>query len=281
MDENFRVEYLKCGHCGNPLPVMGDCLSFQCETCQKYWMISEDGLKPLTVLRADLPSEYDREPVFLPFWVIEVDRDRMKESILSAMEKLHDKSYRIVTSEVEESGSPVEEFVRDLSGYNSLNPINNTGRMLGAVVEKVNIPNSSELVYMLRKIDGFERFNIFVPAFSAVNTYAYIKIGRLLTKRQPSLKLTRSERPGRPVMCSLHPSEAEIMMDYIFIATLPDSMQINWDFLSDIRLNAASPPMLVEFPFELKGHSYESLIGGFHIAKQLVHPYWEEEPSKA
>ena len=201
----------------------------------------------------------------------------MKKNIQSALGSIQEKSYKIVTSKVEEKLSFVEELINDFSGDD---PVIKTGRMIGAINEKVSIPNSSELIYMLRKIDKLERFNIFVPAFRAVNTYAYIKIGRLMTKRQPSFTLTRSERPGRPVMCSLRPSEAEIMMDYIFIATLPDSMQENWDFLSDIRLRADSPPRLVEFPFELHGHSYKSLIGGFHIAKQLVHPSWEEDPAK-
>ncbi len=278
MDNNYRIEYLKCGHCGNRLPVMGEYLTFQCETCQKYWIISANGLKSLSVLRAVLPDGYDGEPVFLPFWMIEVDRGEMKKNIQSAIGTLQKKSYEIVTTKVETKLSLVEELINDFAGKD---PTIETSRIIGGVNEKINIPNSSELAYMLRKIDELERFNIFVPAFRAVNTYAYIKIGRLLTKRQPSFTLSRSERPGRPVMCSLRPSEAEIMMDYIFIATLPDSMQINWDFLSDIRLSAASPPRLVEFPFEPRLHSYESLIGGFHIAKQLVHPSWEKDPAKA
>lgn len=277
MDSNYRIEYLKCGHCGNPLPVMGEYLTFQCETCQKYWIISANGLKPLSIVRAVLPDDYDGKPLFLPFWMMEVDRNEMKKNIESALGSLKEKSCTIVTTKVENELSLIEELI---NGFTGEDPSLKTGRMLGAIGEKVNIPNSSELIFMLRKIDKLERFNIFVPAFRAVNTYAYIKIGRLLTKRQPSFSLTRSERPGRPVMCSLRPSEAEIMMDYIFIATLPDSMQENWDFLSDIRLRAASPPRLVEFPFELRTHSYESLIGGFHIAKQLVHSPWEEKPAK-
>ncbi|MBN2070036.1 MAG: hypothetical protein JW814_01160 [Candidatus Krumholzibacteriota bacterium] len=267
MDNGYRIRDLKCGHCGNHLPVMGEYLTFQCDRCYRYWIISGDSLKPLSPARVVLPHDYDGEPVFLPFWIIEIDRDKMRRNIESACASLREISCAIVETGAEASPSLVDGIIDELTGRGKEA---RSKVIFGSVSEGIRTPESGELGFMLRKIDQMESFNIFVPAFYAANTYAYIKVGRLLTKQQPPFTVSTALGPGRPLMCSLRPSEAKILMDYIFIATLPDSIRESGDLPGMIRLEASSLPRLVEFPFELDGPSYRSLTGNFHIARQLI-----------
>ena len=52
MKDAFTVRPLRCDHCGSELPVMGQFVTFQCQNCFKYWILSPDGLKPIQVYRA-------------------------------------------------------------------------------------------------------------------------------------------------------------------------------------------------------------------------------------
>jgi len=277
MNNDYRIEHLKCGHCGNHLPVMGEFLTFQCERCHKYWIISSNALEPLSPARATLPDDYEGDPVYLPFWVIEIDRDDLRKNIESAIGNIREISSSVVQTKIENESSLIDELINDFTGDNT---VMKTTRIVSSVCDGVKAPHSSELEFILRKIEQLEHFNVFVPAFHAVNTYAYIKVGRLLTKRQPAFRASVSENPGRPLMCSMRPEEARILIDYIFISTLPDSILENGDFLEKIHLHASSSPRLVEFPFELQAHSYESLIGSFHIARQLIEPTHVSEPAR-
>jgi len=126
-----------------------------------------------------------------------------------------------------------------------------------------------ELSHLLARIGG-GTFRIFVPAFHSANTLAYIKIGKLLTECQPSLRARRQTEPGRPVTCSLDAGEAARLVDFIFIATLPESIQRYGDFIEGLRLNTSQAPRMVELPFERRGASLRSLYGGFEISSRIA-----------
>ncbi len=207
---------------------MGRYITFQCETCFRYWIITGSGLEPLQVFRSPAPGDSETETLLLPFWIIPIDSHLLRHGISQAREVLP----------------------------------------------------GSELNYLLDRIESHDRYSIFVPAFQATNTFAYLKIGKLLTRKQPPFRLVRAEDPGRPVMCALHPEEAVQLMDFIFIATLPESIQESGDFLKDVHLNATSPPRLVELPFEIRGSALYSVVGGFEISSRLVElPHAEKNRS--
>ncbi len=267
MNDYYKVEHLRCGHCGNSLPVMGQYVTFQCGTCNRYWIITPRGLEPMTVMRAELPEGYEGDPALLPFWVIEVDRKQLRDYIESTFAESQELTRTLVTTKFENDFSVLDRVIGDFSGED---PAIKNSQMLGAISHARNAPFSSELNHLLDRIDKMNGFNIFVPAFCAANTFSYIKVGRLLTREQPSFRIARSSQPGRPVMCSVQAAEAAVLMDYIFIATLPDSIQEKGEFLNDIHLEAASEPKLIEFPFEKKGSSLKSLFGGFEISAQTI-----------
>jgi hypothetical protein len=126
-----------------------------------------------------------------------------------------------------------------------------------------------ELSHLLSRIGG-GTFRIFVPAFHSANTLAYIKIGKLLTECQPSFRAQKQTEPGRPVTCSLDAGEAAHLVEFIFIATLPESIQRYGDFIEELHLNASPAPRMVELPFERRGASLRSLYGGFEISGRLA-----------
>lgn len=70
-------------------------------------------------------------------------------------------------------------------------------------------------------------------------------------------------------MCGLGPQDALRLVDYVFFATLPDSIMTCSGFMGGVSLEAASPA-LIEFPFLERSGSLESLVGGFHIQSQMV-----------
>ncbi len=124
-------------------------------------------------------------------------------------------------------------------------------------------------------IESASVLKIYVPAFRSPNTYAYLKVGRLFTRLQPSFTIVRSDGDGRPILCALRASEAIALIDFIFFATLPDSIQRKGEALEQVRLHPARPPRLIEFPFAARGASLVSVIGGFWISGRLV----EQAPS--
>jgi hypothetical protein len=243
MTETLCIKPLRCGHCGRELPVMGQLVTFQCPECSRYWVLSNDSIEPITVLRATPAdgSAYDAEEenIYLPFWVVEIDGKGLKIQI--------------------------EEAVKELQG--AVQAVLRTGYE-GEDVKR--IPMASEISHLAARIESLGIFKVYVPAFKSLNTYAYLKVGRLLTRTQPSFGLERSDGAGHPILCALRAEEAIALVDFIFFATLPDSIQSNGCFLEKIFLSPARPPRLVEFPFRERGASLVSIIGGFWISGRLV-----------
>jgi len=243
MTETLCIKPLRCGHCGRELPVMGQLVTFQCPECSRYWVLSRDSIEPVTVFRA-APADANAcaaggECVYLPFWVVEVDGGGLKIQIEEAVKELQSAAQAVIRT-----------------GYE------------GESVKK--IPVASEIVHLAARIESLGSFKVYVPAFKSLNTYAYLKVGRLFTRIQPSFGLERSDGAGHPILCALRAEEAVALIDFIFFATLPESIQSNGDFLDKIFLSPARPPRLVEFPFKERGASLVSIIGGFWISGRLV-----------
>ncbi|HVO77131.1 MAG TPA: hypothetical protein VMT60_04015 [Candidatus Bathyarchaeia archaeon] len=222
---------------------MGQLVTFQCPGCFRYWVLAKDALEPITVFRAAPQGAAVEagagDSIYLPFWVAEVDGAGLKTQIENAVKELQGASQAVIQ----------------------------TGFAGGTVVK---LPASSETAYLAARLASLGTMMVYVPAFKSLNTYAYLKVGRLLTRIQPSFALARSDGAGHPVLCALRAEEAVALIDFIFFATLPDAIQSNGDFLQRIHLAPARPPRLVEFPFKTRGASLVSIIGGFWISGRLV-----------
>lgn len=267
MSDEFSVRRLECGHCGTELPVMGRYVSFQCGTCYKYWMITSEGLRPLHVFRAVPKEDPDGEPLLLPFWVIPVDNHRLRDEVESSLARRREISMTIASTTVEAETDDFDELAMEIAG---IDPALKRAHFMRQISSVRKVPAGSELDHLLRKMESRESYFIYVPAFHTLNSFAYLKVGRIFTRRQPEYRITRSEKPGRTVMCALQAEEAVQLMDFVFISTLPDSIQESGEFLEDVHLEPSAPPRLVEFPFEAKGSALESLIGRFQISSRLV-----------
>ncbi len=244
MTEELIIRPLRCGHCGRELPVMGRLVTFQCPACLRYWVISRDTLEPITVHRAvpenaEESGGADDDHIYLHFWVADVDGAGLRREIDNAVKELQGTMQAIARTGMEAS---------------------NVKRL----------PASSEIQHLLGRIESLGALSIYIPAFRSLNTYAYLKVGRLLTRIQPSFALVRSEGTGHAILCALRAEEAVALMDFILFATLPESIQSNGDFLEKIHLTPARPPRLIEFPFRERGTSLVSIIGGFWISGRLV-----------
>ena len=268
MKDAFTVRPLKCDHCGSELPVMGQFVTFQCQNCFKYWILSPDGLKPMQVYRALPKGDPEGETIHLPFWVIELDCPDLRKQVTSTVTELHVKTQVIAGTQVElEKDNELESLVRENFGYDiSMRAV----KFVQEATKSVSVPTSAEVDYMLRRIESAGKYYLYVPSFKSVNTYAYLKIGRLMTKRQPGYRVEKSVGIARSILCALQADEALSLMDFVFFATLPESIQMSSDFMERIRLKPAGQPYLVEFPFEQRGSSFSSLIADFHISGRLI-----------
>lgn len=222
---------------------MGQLVTFQCPGCFRYWVLSSEALEPITVFRV-APQESAREAdeagrIHLPFWLVEVDGAGIKAQIEDAVKELQGASQAVLQT-----------------GF--------------AGVSVMKLPASSEMGFLAERLEKLGSLVVYVPAFKSLNTYAYLKVGRLLTRIQPSFALERSDGAGHPILCALRSEEAVALVDFIFFATLPESIQENGDFLQRIHLAPARPPRLVELPFRMRGASLVSVIGGFWISGRLV-----------
>jgi hypothetical protein len=267
MREAFKVMPLRCDHCGRALPVMGQYVTFQCRTCFRYWVLTPDGLRPITVYRAETPPEIEIEPILLPFWVVGIDRADFRAQVDLKLGELRESTRVIATAEFEMEKPAFEHFVM-AEQENTVEM--KRARFLSEASRTQHAPSAAEVEYLLRRIEGADDYLIYIPAFLSMNTHAYLKIGRLFTKRQPGYRAEKSSGLGRPVMCALQPAEAVSFIDFIFFATLPETIQMNGDFLKAIRLKPAWSPRLIEFPFERRGSSLVSCIGGFQISGRYV-----------
>jgi hypothetical protein len=268
MSDAFTVRPLRCDHCGSELPVMGQFVTFQCQTCFHYWVISPEGLKPIHVYRAIPKKEPEGETIHLPFWVIELDCPNLRTQVTTTVTELHEKTKVIAGTQVElEKDNELESLVRENFGYDiSMRAV----KFVQEASKSVSVPTSAEVDYMLRRIESRGKYYLYVPSFKSVNTYAYLKIGRLMTKRQPGYRVEKSSGVARSILCALQADEALSLMDFVFFATLPESIQMSSDFLERIRLKPVGRPHLVEFPFEQKGSSFSSLIADFQISGRLI-----------
>jgi hypothetical protein len=231
------IKPLRCVHCGAELPVMGQLVTFQCPACLRYWMISHDALEPIAVYRAEpegagKPAGATKDRIYLPFWVADVDSTGLQRE--------------------------VDDAVRDAA------------RVAAGSGGVAALPPAHEITHLSGRLASLGILRVYIPAFRSANTYAYLKVGRLLTRIQPSFTLERSEGTGHAILCALRAEEAVPLMDFIFFATLPGSIQKSGNFLEKIHLKPARPLRLVEFPFTERGASLVSVIGGFWISGRLV-----------
>lgn len=268
MNDAFTVRPLRCDHCGSGLPVMGQFVTFQCQTCFQYWILSSEGLKSVQAYRAVPKREPEYDTIYLPFWVIEVDCSDLRTQVTMTVTELHEKTKVIAGTQVElEKDTELESLVRENFGYDiSMRAV----KFVQEASKAVSAPTSAEVNYMLRRVESAGKYYIYVPSFKSVNTYAYLKIGRLMTKRQPGYRVEKSSGIARSILCSLQADEALSLMDFVFFSTLPESIQMSSDFLEKIRLKPAGRPHLVEFPFEQKGSSFASLVTDFQISGRLI-----------
>ena len=269
-DGLMTVQRLQCGHCGGELPVMGRYVTFQCRTCFRRCVITDNGLAPLNVYRASPPEEREGTIVYLPFWVLKADVDALRKNISSAIAGLAEISQKIVTTNIEPDSSE-PDWVMEL-GMNLMGADPEDARG-PAIIDSSNmatrLPSRARLENILSRMESAGRWHVYIPAFWTTNTRSYLKIGQLMTRKQPAFHAEMFDDPGKPVMCALGPEEAVRLVDYIFFATLPESIQTCSSFMKRIHLEASNP-VLIEFPFLESSGSLESLVGGFHIQSQMV-----------
>lgn len=268
MNDAFTVRPLRCDHCGTELPIMGQFVTFQCRSCFHYWVLSPEGLKPIQVYRALPKIEPEGETIHLPFWVIQVNCPDLRTQVTTTVTELHERTKVIAGTQVElEKDNELESIVRENFGYDiSMRAV----KFVQEASKSVAVPTAAEVNYMLRRIESAGKYYIYVPSFKSINTYAYLKIGKLMTKRQPGYRVEKSSGIARSILCALQADEALSLMDFVFFATLPESIQMSSDFLERIRLKPTGHPHLVEFPFEQKGSSFSSLISDFQISGRLI-----------
>lgn len=269
MPEGFVVRPLKCGHCGKELPVTGQFVTFKCSTCFKHWMLTPRGLEPANVFKIHLPEDAGDTAALLPFWVIEADLTKLRSCLETSFDRLCASARTILKTKIETEGKePLLEIFSD--GESGPDRGLMKAQFLSETSRKRSFPTSAEFNHLIGRLVEKGRFMIYVPAFLSYNTYAYLKIGRLLTKLQPSFRIEKPSDRDDGVLCAMQMDEAVSLMNFIFLATLPDSMQNYGDLLQDVHLTPAAPPRLVEFPFRRQGAYLLSLIGGFQISNRLV-----------
>ena len=248
MTEALCIKPLRCDHCGQELPVMGQLVTFQCPGCFRYWVLSSEALEPVTVFRA-------------------AQQEAAGETTATGLIYRYAGDGTAAYLPLPAAGlkAQIENAVKEIQGTSLA--VLQTGFAGGSVAK---LPASSETGFLAARLESLGSLMVYVPAFKSLNTYAYLKVGRLLTRIQPSFTLERSDGAGHPILCALRSEEAVALVDFIFFATLPESIQENGDFLQKIHLAPARPPRLVEFPFRTRGASLVSVIGGFWISGRLV-----------
>ncbi len=269
-DGLLTVQHLQCGHCGGELPVMGRYVTFQCDTCYRRCVLTEDGLAPLNVYRASPPEERDGKIIYLPFWVLTADTAALRNNVTSVMTSLTEVSQKIAATKIEKDTSE-PDWISEL-GMNMMG-VSSADTSQPAMIDSSNLtkqlPSRAELEHILSRMESAGRWHIYVPAFWTANTRGYLKIGKMMTRTQPAFHAERFDDPDKPVMCALGPQDAVRLVDYIFFATLPLSIQTCSSFMEKLHLETGKP-VLIEFPFLETTGSLESLVGGFHIQSQIV-----------
>ncbi|MBN1164142.1 MAG: hypothetical protein JXB45_06165 [Candidatus Krumholzibacteriota bacterium] len=267
MSGDITVRPLKCINCGAELPVRGQFVTFQCGTCFSYQIITEEGLAPVSVFRAQAADCEAEETIWLPFWVVEIDRAKLRSLMRGSLTRLTDATRIIASTGLEkEKPEPELPFVETV-GIDF--QVKRT-RLIDETIESKLLPSGGEIDHLMERIESYGAFRIYVPAFHSRNALANLKVGHLLTRRQPPYRIARLNQPGHQVRCVLHAADAVSLIDYIFISTLPDAIQQCGDLIQNVVLEPAAPPRLIEFPFLRKGVSLASLLGDFHISSRLI-----------
>jgi hypothetical protein len=269
-DGLLTVQRLQCGHCGGELPVMGRYVTFQCGTCFRRCVLTDEGLLPLRVYRAAPPEDREGTIKYLPFWVLTADVEALRKNIANAMTRLTEVSQAIATTKLEQDTSApdwVTELGMNMMGVNAEDARRPT--MIDSSNLSKRLPSRAELEHVLGRMEAAGRWHVYVPAFWTSNTRGYLKIGKMMTRSQPAFRAERFDDPEKPVMCALGPRDAVRLVDYVFFATLPGSIQTCPAFMRELHLETGSP-VLIEFPFLESPGSLESLVGGFHIQQQMV-----------
>lgn len=192
----MTVQRLQCAHCGGELPVMGRYVTFQCQTCFSRWVISDEGLAPLTVYRASPPEERDGSIIYLPFWVSGIDVSALRRSISESIASLTEVSQKIVTTKIERDATEpdfITELGMGLMGHDAAD-------VRGpALIDSSNmakrLPSRGELDHILGRMEAAGRWHIYIPGFWTRNTRAYVQIGRLMTKLQPRFQAKKFDDP--------------------------------------------------------------------------------------
>lgn len=269
-DGLLTVQRLQCSHCGGELPVMGRYVTFQCGTCFRRFVLTDDGLTPLNVYRASPPEEREGKIVYLPFWTVTADTAALRKNVTSIMRGLTEVSQKIATTRIERDNTE-PDWITEL-GMNMMG-VSSADARQPAVIDSSDLsnrlPSRAELEHILGRMESAGRWHVYIPAFWTTNTRAYLKIGQLMTRKQPVFHAERFDDPKKQVMCALGPQDAVRLVDYIFFATLPGSIQTCSSFMKELHLEAGSP-VLIEFPFLESPGSLESLVGGYHIQPQMV-----------
>ncbi len=262
MSNTLTLKRLVCEHCGAELSGLSDCITFQCETCYRYFIITPEGLKDIAVYTAICEEQYKEQLLQLPFWVIEIDRALLRKEIEESLSELRTHKGTIAKTKLEKDPEDEIDFL-------SVN-LHTGMEKLNIIASQRLIPGSREIEYLISTIESFKSFFIYIPAFISKNPFAYLKVGKLLTGKQPAFKIEKSTLPGKPVMCALQQDEAVELIDFVFFATLPPSILKCGDFLNPISLKVSGTPRLVLFPFQKRKNSFFSIIGEFSISHRLV-----------
>ena len=269
-DGLLTVQRLQCSHCGGELPVMGRYVTFQCMTCFRRFILTDDGLAPLSTYRVSPPEEREGTILYLPFWVLRADLEALRKNVAGVMTGLKEVSQKIASTKIEADTSEPDWITGLGMSMMGADPADTRGPvMIDSSNLSSRLPSRAELEHILDRMESSGRWHVYIPAFWSTNTRAYLKIGQLMTRKQPSFNAERFDDPRKPVMCALGPEDAVRLVDYIFFATLPESIQTCSSFMKGIHLEVASP-VLIEFPFLESSGSLESLVGGFHIQSQMV-----------
>ncbi len=274
MNEGFVIKPLICDYCGSQLPVMDELAIFRCPVCYQQWLLSGEELKPIRTCRVPEDTGNKNSLLYLPFWVIEIDRDDLAKKIKECTSANQQIKRTIASTELSGDGLDTDG-ITGLPGQTS--PAAERVKFISNAAGAVRTPHPHQIRKIINNIASRESFNIYVPAFHSRNTYTYIKVGRLMTSRQPYYQVTGAFPPTSRTLCVLQPEESIPLLDFIFISTLPEEVQACGDFISGIKVKPTSPPRLVEFPYLEKGAYLKSIIGNFQISNRLV----ENRPATA
>lgn len=289
MKNDAKILPLRCKNCGAELPVMGQYVTFQCPSCRRHWLLGEDGLQPLEISRAAAPGDYAHRhnlpedasvegAIYIPFWIIPVDTRPFVEGIRRLMDEIAKSTEELIKRSADVKRDEKEDLFSINFDYRRREErVFSTSTILADSAAESDLPQTSEVNFLLKKFSDTTRLNIFVPAFLSVNPYAYIKVGRLMTVHQPEFRLVHSNDSMSPILCALTKSVAMDLTDFIFIATLPERIQRAGKLVEAIHLETSGEAVLIEFPFTLEGHYLTSLHGGFSVSRKLVSLDWQRE----